>query len=193
MTLKKIKLGNIEIVEPRPIVLEALRYISNGSALDLGAGFGRHSLLLAERGFSVTAVEMESEKIKNLEMKASMLGVTIRTEKSDVRHYDPKNEKFDLILSTMVLHFLSSEQEVETEIGKMKECTRPNGINVVCAYSDKNEPGLRPILPNANSLQELYKGWKTLLCREVQVLDEDIHGMEKRIWRVEMIVQKTSE
>ena len=47
-----MKLGAVEIHAPRKIVLEALRYVSHGSVLDLGAGFGRHSLLLASKGLS---------------------------------------------------------------------------------------------------------------------------------------------
>lgn len=41
MAQTKIKIGNIEIVEPRQIVYDVLKYKNSGTVLDLGAGFGR--------------------------------------------------------------------------------------------------------------------------------------------------------
>jgi 2-polyprenyl-3-methyl-5-hydroxy-6-metoxy-1,4-benzoquinol methylase len=47
----------------------ALRWKQNGARriLDLGCGKGRHTLLLAEMGFHVTALDLSSEGITQLE------------------------------------------------------------------------------------------------------------------------------
>lgn len=188
----KVKIENIEIDEPRKVVLAAMRYVATGSALDLGAGFGRHSLLLAEKGFTVTAVESDIKKLKSLEEKASKLGVLIHTEASDLRDFNSHGEKYDLILSTMVLHFLSNREEVELEIQKMQEMTKQNGINVITAYTDKSQSDLRPYLVNTKDLKKLYDKWTLLQYEELQGTDAKIDGSDKGklIWRVEMIAQK---
>ena len=188
---KKIYLGSVEIYAPREIVMEALKYISGGTALDLGAGFGRHSLFLASKGFVVTAVETGAEQIENLKEKASKLNVLIRTENTDIRHFDPHGQQYDLILSTMVLHFLSNQKEVITTIQKMKEATRQGGINVISIYTDKSQAGLRPCLLNVEELRKLYSEWEIIRLDELKG-DDIVDGPEKGklIWRVEMIAKK---
>lgn len=190
---KKIELGEgVEIHKPRKIVLEALQYVTGGSALDLGAGFGRHSLLLAHKGFTVTAVEMGDEQIETLKNKAAKLGVSIQIEKCDVRDFDSHGEKYDMVLSTMVFHFLSNHDEAVEAIRKMQGMTNVGGINVVCAYTDASELGLRPYLLNAVELKKIYENWEMLKYEVIKGTDADIDGPDKGklIWRVEMIARK---
>src|ERR1700687_2113287 len=99
----KFNLSNINSV--RPIVRQALRYKKSGSALDLGCGAGRHALFLAKKGFRVTAVDKSSENIAALKELARLQKLPITTLKADVTEFN-SGKKFDLIVSTMVLHFL---------------------------------------------------------------------------------------
>lgn len=189
---EKIKVGSIEIYAPRKIVMKALRYVSSGLALDFGCGFGRHSLFLAHKGFTVTAVEQDAEKLESLNRKASQLDVAIQTEQGDIRSSNLEPEKYDLILSTMVLHFLRNREEVTEVIHTMQNATKLNGVNVVCTYTDKSQPDIRPCLMNAEELRDLYNGWEVLRFRELENSDEIIDGPNKGkvIWRVELIARK---
>ena len=74
----KIKLGNIEISEPGKIVYDILKYKNSGTVLDLGAGFGRHSLFLAHKGFIVTAVELVQDKLEKIKENAKKLDVIMK-------------------------------------------------------------------------------------------------------------------
>ena len=56
--------------EPASIVLEWLPLLPTGRALDLACGTGRHSLLLAARGQSVTAVDWSGTALDILESRA---------------------------------------------------------------------------------------------------------------------------
>jgi tellurite methyltransferase len=56
--------------EPASIVSEWLPLLPNGPALDLACGTGRHTLLLAERGQSVTAVDWSGTALDILENRA---------------------------------------------------------------------------------------------------------------------------
>lgn len=60
---------------PRPIVVEALRYVHEGTALDLGCGLGRDALFLASRSFEADAVDADSSQLQTLERKAVEHGV----------------------------------------------------------------------------------------------------------------------
>jgi tellurite methyltransferase len=56
--------------EPASIVLEWLPLLPSGPALDLACGTGRHALLLAARGQSVTAVDWSGTALEILENRA---------------------------------------------------------------------------------------------------------------------------
>ena len=58
------------LAEPANIVREWLPLLPEGAALDLACGRGRHTLLLAERGHAVTAVDWSAAALEILEGKA---------------------------------------------------------------------------------------------------------------------------
>ena len=58
------------LAEPASIVYEWLPLLPEGSALDLACGSGRHTLLLASRGQTVTAVDWSAEALDILENRA---------------------------------------------------------------------------------------------------------------------------
>jgi SAM-dependent methyltransferase len=56
--------------EPASIVSEWMPLLPNGSALDLACGAGRHTLLLAERGQAVTAIDWSAAALEIVENRA---------------------------------------------------------------------------------------------------------------------------
>lgn len=161
----KIKIGEIEILKPRQIVYDILKYKNSGTVLDMGAGFGRHALFLAHHGFQVTAVEIEQDRLERLRSQSENLGVSIATIQSDVAYFIP-TEKYDVVLSTMVLHFLTKENVYEA-IKVMQKCTNKDGLNVVSVYTNENPVGLRPYLFEKDELRNAYSGWEVLEYEEV--------------------------
>ena len=134
------------------LVEEVLQYKSHGTALDLGAGTGRDSIFLAEHGFIVTTVDNDKTHHDNLAQKISVKSLPIDQVIADIQNYVP-NTDFDVVISDMVLHFLD-RSGVESAIKNMQAWTKPNGINIVIAYSDKNPTGKRPYLFRHNQLKE---------------------------------------
>jgi len=160
----KIKIGNIETDEPRQIVYDILKYKNSGAVLDLGAGFGRHSLFLAYKGFRVTAVEIDKDKLAKISEDAGRLGVNITTIQSDLADFVPK-EKYDVLISTMVLHFLN-KQKAHRAISTMQKFTNKDGLNVISVYTNENPAGFRPYLFEKNELRNAYSGWEILQYQE---------------------------
>ncbi|OHA84152.1 MAG: hypothetical protein A2937_01120 [Candidatus Yonathbacteria bacterium RIFCSPLOWO2_01_FULL_47_33b] len=186
----KIKIGEIEILKPRQIVYDILKYKDSGTVLDMGAGFGRHSLFLAYKGFQVTAVEIEDDRLKRLRSQAEKLGVNIHTIQGDVADFVPK-EKYDVILSTMVLHFLTKET-AHKALETMQAHTNKDGLNVVSVYTDENPAGIRPYLFMKNELGDVYHDWKILEYEETlgPVIENPQDGGPDRRYGAKLIARK---
>jgi tellurite methyltransferase len=82
---------------PHPLLVEAARDLRPGRALDLACGTGRNALWLAERGWSVTAVDGSATAVEILVSRAGREGVTINAQVADLEkaeftiepaHYD---------------------------------------------------------------------------------------------------------
>jgi SAM-dependent methyltransferase len=82
---------------PNRSVVEQVADLPVGTALDLGAGEGRNALWLAERGWSVTAVDFSTVAIGKARAAADHRGVEIDTLVADVLGYRPQT-RFDLVL-----------------------------------------------------------------------------------------------
>lgn len=191
-TEKKIKLGKIEIIKPRQIIYDILKYKKKGTVLDLGAAWGRHALFLAHKGFQVMAVNSEKEAVVKIKQRVKESGLKVVSSQSDIREYETK-KRFDVVIATMVLHFLS-KCEVAAMIKKMQDWTSPNGLNVILVYTDKNPKGLRKYLFKPKELASYYKTWDILQYSESwgrKIKNRKDGGPEKR-HTTHMITQKLS-
>jgi len=68
------------------------------SVLDLGCGTGGHGLLLAERGFRITAVDLSQQMIAVARKHAQQRGLEIDIQQADIRHLD-LGKKFDAVIA----------------------------------------------------------------------------------------------
>jgi SAM-dependent methyltransferase len=101
--------------EPCSIVRELLPLLSKGNALDIACGSGRHTLLLAAHGWTVTAVDHSRAGLDRLqaEARARRLAIEwadsarpsgrkrtpgITTVLADLERFDVPRNTFDLIL-----------------------------------------------------------------------------------------------
>ena len=74
---------------PTPTVVEALDHVTlaspRPSAIDVGAGEGRHSFELARRGFSVTALEGSQVAVGKARERARLVAADARALEADVK------------------------------------------------------------------------------------------------------------
>jgi len=94
---------------PRPDVLAAWRATLRrllpdppASVLDAGAGTGFVSLILANLGYQVTALDLSAQMLAVLSSKADRLGLNIRTLHGDVTH-PPPDETFDAVVERDII------------------------------------------------------------------------------------------
>jgi len=90
-----------------PWVLEqAAHYTGKHRVLDVASGRGRHALLFAASGFSVTAVDRDASALDELTASAQALGVTVavRADDMEVDGYTFGPDTWDVIVVTRYLH-----------------------------------------------------------------------------------------
>ncbi len=150
------------------------------SILDLGCGEGRNALYLADRGFSVTAVDISENGIQKLSNLASERALTVATEVADMCCYK-WNKKFDVIISHGCLH-LVPRAEWERIIKKFKDYTLPGGFNVVAVFTDRipPPPDMKDYCVGLFHEDELfahYSDWRIQLQRSYTIHDEHPGGI----------------
>jgi SAM-dependent methyltransferase len=88
-------------MHPNQFVAEQLGRLPPGRALDLAAGEGRNSVWLAERGWSVTAVDFSRvglEKGRKLSAAHGVPDGQVDWVVADLGEYQPARTAFDLVL-----------------------------------------------------------------------------------------------
>jgi SAM-dependent methyltransferase len=98
------------------------------SLLDLGCGRGRHSLILAKRGYNVTGVDLSARALEVAREQAVAQGLEhIRFLRQDRR--EPLDHTFDLILNlfTSFGYFLE-ERENDKVFAAVRSMLRDNGL-----------------------------------------------------------------
>lgn len=81
--------------EPSSTVVDAVRDLSPGEALDAAAGTGRHALWLAARGWTVTAVDFSPVGLEQGRRHAD--GLPVEWVVADLTDWQPE-QRFDLVL-----------------------------------------------------------------------------------------------
>ena len=125
---------------PLPAVEEFCRYLRDNGLrriLDLGAGGGRHTLLMAEKGFQVVALDVSDSALSALDrnVRRSGLGVTlVRHEMGSLPFVDGY---FDGIVCTNVLHH-GRRAEVKVAFAEAMRVLRKGGAALFVVVSDKD-------------------------------------------------------
>ena len=150
--------------KPDQVVSNILKYRTDGSALEIGAGEGRHARFLANEGFEVTAFDRSEAGIESLKEKASASGLNIKAEVKDATKLELEGN-FDVMVNTYMLHHLPREKALEL-IRKMQDHTNVDGLNAITAFMyegdiEPKDPEHR-FLPQAGELKEIYKDWEIL-------------------------------
>jgi len=116
-----------DLLEERPpskLLTAHFREVKGEEALDLACGSGRHALFLAQKGFHVDAVDISEVALKRLGDR--MGGERITLIETDLDHYEPDTDSYDLIVMTNYLD--------RALIERAKSALKPGGIFIVETY-----------------------------------------------------------
>ena len=99
-----------DIARPLPFLIHELdRLKSNGRALDLGCGTGRHSIQLARRGLETHGLDLSFRALEKTNLSLQAEGLPISLGQGDMGHLPYRNDIFDLVVSINVIHHNDSQ------------------------------------------------------------------------------------
>ncbi len=130
---------------PPPEVLAFVDAHQPGRMLDLGCGYGRASLHLANHGWRCDGVDFVPEAIQGAQARATALGLTGRVSfyHADVTALDFLFEPYDLVLDVGCLHAQPLEARARYA-ENVRRLTRPGGTFLLFAHlADDEQPEKR--------------------------------------------------
>lgn len=148
---------------PDPWLLRVLPLLPGGSALDLACGRGRNALFLAERGLSVTALDISAEALAQLDLAAAQRGLAVATGRIDMET-EPRlpTAAFDLVLMFFYLH--------RPLLPPLRRAVKPGGVAVLRTFSSAGPfpggPGNPDFVLRPGELLDLFADWEILLHEE---------------------------
>lgn len=85
-------------IEPNKFVVDEIKGLEPGRALDLACGEGRNAIWLATMGWEVTAVDLSPVAIARAKSLAERAGVSVKFIARDILEFEPGSKCFDLVL-----------------------------------------------------------------------------------------------
>ncbi len=121
--------GNIDIYLFDQLLKD--RITPSMSCLDAGCGDGRNLIYLLRHSYEVFAVDLNPHAIQHVQLLASHLAPHLPPENflvAEVGELPFPNNKFDLIISSAVLHFAADEEHFDKMLNEMWRVLKPEGM-----------------------------------------------------------------
>ena len=158
--------GQVEYITSMKYIHEYLKDMDNPSILDVGAGTGRYSVVLADEGYDVTAVELVKYNLGILKSKGStvkaMQGNAMNLKKLD-------DESFDMTLVFGPMYHLYNHDDKLKALSEAKRVTKKGGI-ILVAYI-MNEYSVITYCFKQNHIKECIENGK--LTNDFHCISED--------------------
>lgn len=121
----------IELLEKAPsevdFLQKTLRISPPAQILDLGCGFGRHAIELAQRGYKVTGVDISGELLEYAKKMAQQKRLYVSWVQQDMRNIDFSSE-FDATVSLYTsFGYFEGEEENCDVLRRISQALRPGG------------------------------------------------------------------
>ena len=150
---------------PHPLVLRAAELLPAGRALDVACGLGRHSLVLAARGWRVTAVDVSSVALSRLS----------DNDLIETLHADLTTN--ELALSTASYDLIVMTNYLQRDLfAALKQAVRFNGLFVAVIALVDNDPQVKPMNPafllEPGELASYFHDWELIHSQEGKPTDE---------------------
>ena len=143
---------------PSALVVESVKGVPAGAALDGGMGQGRNAVYLATHGWTVTGFDLSGQAVKAASANAARAGVSIDAVKASYADFDFGTAKWDLI----VLIFAWAPMDDEAFVAKLRTSLKPRG-RIVFEHFLENPAAPRPPAMHAlrpGQLREVLKDFR---------------------------------
>lgn len=114
---------------PNAFLVDVMKGLKPGRALDVGMGQGRNAIFLAQQGWSVTGVDISDEGIRLAKEQAQKLGLRIDAVNAPIESFDFGQGKWDLIVFCYL--------DPRPYASKVVAALRPGGVVVVEGFHSR--------------------------------------------------------
>ncbi len=125
--------------EDMPGVAQKLAARGARRVLDLGCGTGRHTVLLAERGFEVDGLDVSPEGLRQTQAWLDQRGLSATLTLGDV--YAPlpyDHDCFDAVVSVQVIHH-ARLSVIERAVAEIERVLKPGGLVFITVPTVKRQ------------------------------------------------------
>jgi SAM-dependent methyltransferase len=155
--------------------------LSPKTIVDLGCGTGGHALLLAQRGYAVTAVDRSASMLQSARAKADLAGMAMDFRQMDITRLEWQ-ESFDAAIAMFaVAGYQSGDGELEAMFAGVWHSLRPGGVFI---FDGWHGPGVLRERP-APRLLEIPLGNGEVLLRlanpHLDALEQTVE-IHYRLW-----------
>ena len=164
------------------------------SILDLGCGTGGHSIIMAQRGYSVSGVDRSKEMISIAKKKSGNLNLDINFINSNINNID-LNKRFDVIICMFsVINYQTTNKMLSEFCRVVKKHLKKDGIFLFDSWygpaviSQKPKECIREIkVDNSKTIIRFTKPSLNILEHTVEV--------SFKVWHLDKdkLVKKTEE
>lgn len=105
-------------------------------ALDLGCGGGRHSELLASRGFELSSIDVNPAMIAITTARLRTAGLKGRVGYGSILSIPYPDSTFDVVVTTGVLHQAKDSKEYDLAIGELARVLKVGGYALLNIFTD---------------------------------------------------------
>ncbi len=154
--------------------------------LDLCCGPGRHSTVLAERGFSVTGVDSTAFLLQKAAARASERKLDVEFVQDDMRRF-VRSSSYDLVLNmfTSFGYFDDKDEDLQV-LGNIYESLRPGGVLVM---EMAGKEGLASVFTATTSevhpdgtlivyRREIFDDWTRVRNEWLLIMDEHVRSFK---------------
>ena len=140
---------------PSLFMMESVKDIKPGLALDVGAGQGRNAVWLARQGWDVTGIDISGVGLAAAEASAEEAGTSITTVKTTYMDFDFGAEQWDLIVMILSWAPVSNPDFV----ARLNSSLKPGGVVVFEHVLETDKQSFPPVVQGLppNSLLSHFK------------------------------------
>jgi SAM-dependent methyltransferase len=168
--------------KPNAFLVDMVRGVKPGTALDVGMGQGRNALYLAQQGWTVTGFDPADRAVAAAEQEAARLGVKLTALVQRDDQFEFKKDAWDLI----VLSYVGVRELAD----RLYDTLKPGGVVVVEAFHRdalKSGPIGPAVVFETNELLRLFTRFRVLRYEDTDSVAD--FGLE-RVRVVRLCAQK---
>lgn len=175
---ERYRRGEHATLEPNALLVRVAETLPVGRALDLACGAGRHTLLLAGRGWRVTALDASRVGIEITRERAQKSGLEIDARVADLEREDflIEREAYDLIID---FYYLQRSLWPQIRAG-----LRAGGTVVAAIHLADEDPcretGNPDFLLQPGELRREFSDWDVVHYHETKLNDGDAGEHHRR-------------